>query len=347
MTRYGGGPPSGPPDRYGPVGAYRPPPNNALAKTGPSPQATSTALVNVEDEDEFNTGGSYRNLSSNAVGAFTGGPSYGNANNAVGAYTGGDIPQSEYTGLSAEEQEEEEINSTKQDIRFIKQQTVASSRNALMAAAQAEESGRDTLGRLGLQGDKIYTAENNLDMSSLQSRQASQGVRELNRLNNSMWSVVTVQNPFTKERRAIEREQRLLAQHREDRAVREDTRLNQYRSEKRIGAAFKNVNRVGPGQGDPKKERAKYQFEADSEDEVVEDEIEANTVALEGAAGRLNALARATGVEAESQNQRLEVIMGKVNLSFSGCCVLFTNGLQSDKVDESVLTTRAMLDRVR
>jgi protein transport protein SEC9 len=39
-------------------------------------------------------------------------------------------------------------------------------------------------------------------------------------------------------------------------------------------------------------ERAKYQFEADEEDDQLEDEIDANLDALSGAAGRLNLLAR-------------------------------------------------------
>lgn len=58
--------------------------------------------------------------------------------------------------LTAEEQEEEDINATKSEIKFIKQQDVSSTRNALRLAQQAEESGRDTLARLGAQGERIH-----------------------------------------------------------------------------------------------------------------------------------------------------------------------------------------------
>jgi hypothetical protein len=66
--------------------------------------------------------------------------------------------------LTAEEQEEEDINATKSEIKFIKQQDVSSTRNALRLAQQAEETGRDTLQRLGAQGERIHNTERNLDV---------------------------------------------------------------------------------------------------------------------------------------------------------------------------------------
>ncbi|KAN0069835.1 hypothetical protein V8E54_012141 [Elaphomyces granulatus] len=66
-------------------------------------------------------------------------------------------------------------------------------------------------------------------------------------------------------------------------------------------------------------ERAKNQFEADSEDEAMEDEIEQNLDLLSGAAGRLNGLARATGDELDKHNKHLERIIGKLgrNIQYS------------------------------
>jgi hypothetical protein len=77
-------------------------------------------------------------------------------------------------------------------------------------------------------------------------------------------------------------------------------------------------------------ERAKYQFEADSEDEQMEDEIDQNVDLLHGAAGRLNNLARAMGSEVDSQNKHIERIGGKV-----------------DKVDDEIALNRNRLDRIR
>ena len=79
---------------------------------------------------------------------------------AVGGY-GNYNPGPKYDDrqLTAEEEEEEEVNATKQRIKLTKQEDVASTRNALRIAQQAEEVGRDTLARMGQQGevnDLIY-----------------------------------------------------------------------------------------------------------------------------------------------------------------------------------------------
>ena len=58
--------------------------------------------------------------------------------------------------LTAEEEEEEDVQATKQQIRFIKQEDVSSTRNALRIAAQAEETGMNTLARIGAQGERIH-----------------------------------------------------------------------------------------------------------------------------------------------------------------------------------------------
>jgi len=70
---------------------------------------------------------------------------YGDEGQGYGAY--GDRE------LTAEEQEEEDVQGTKQEIRFIKQQDVSSTRNALRLADQAYQTGAATLDRLGQQGE--------------------------------------------------------------------------------------------------------------------------------------------------------------------------------------------------
>ena len=63
-----------------------------------------------------------------------------------GDQTGGYGGESNYQAygdrqLTAEEEEEEDVHATKQQIKFIKQEDVSSTRNALRIAAQAEETG--------------------------------------------------------------------------------------------------------------------------------------------------------------------------------------------------------------
>ncbi|OQE23256.1 hypothetical protein PENSTE_c009G03776 [Penicillium steckii] len=234
--------------------------------------------------------------------------------------------------LTAEEEEEESIQATKQEMRFMKQGDVASTRNALRVAAQAEETGRSTLARLGAQGEMVHGAEKSLDMATVEGRLAQEKARELKTLNGSMFAV-HVSNPFTSASRRRERDERILNTHREERDARDGTRSEAYQTNARMERVFRDVDREAAKQGKGKKanvtERAKYQFEADSEDEAMEDEIEQNLDLLSGAAGRLNGLAKATGKELDEQNRHLDRITGK-----------------SDYVDDQLAMNRAKLDRI-
>ena len=98
---------------------------------------------------------------------------------------------------------------SKNEIKFMKQQDVSSTRNALRLAQQAEETGRDTLARLGAQGERIHNTERNLDLASSQNRIAEEKARELKTLNRSMFAV-HVGNPFTSNSRQQARDQKLM-----------------------------------------------------------------------------------------------------------------------------------------
>ena len=76
-------------------------------------------------------------------------------------------------------------------------------------------------------------------------------------------------------------------------------------------------------------ERSKYQFEADSEDEEMENEIDNNLDLLGGATGKLKGLAYAMGKEVDEQNKHIDRITGKV-----------------DRVDDEIALNRARLDRI-
>lgn len=245
----------------------------------------------------------------------------------AGGYPGGsnDYNASLYQErqLTAEEEEEEEISAIKEEMKFVKQGDVGSTRNALQVASQAEETGRETLARLGAQGEHVHDTERNLDMATIEGRIAEEKAKELKQLNKSMFAV-HVSNPFTGARRRRERDEKILATHRQDRDTREGTRHEAFQGNQRMDRTFREIERDGrmPA-GKAKKnmtERAKYQFEADSEDEVMEDEIEGNLNLIHGAAGRLNGLARATGRELDEQNRHLDRITGKV--SFLACILV-------------------------
>jgi len=235
--------------------------------------------------------------------------------------------------LTAEEEEEEDVSATKQQIRFMKQEDVGSTRNALRIAAQAEETGRATLARLGAQGERIHNTEKNLDLAANHNRIAEEKAKELKTLNKSMFAV-HVSNPFTASSRNAARDQEIIERHRSEREQRDATRQAAFSGQQRMERAFKDLQPGDVGYRAPQTksslaERSKYQFEADSEDEEMENEIDSNLDALGHAAGRLNALARATGKEVDEQNKHIDRIIGK-----------------SDRVDDQIAMNRARLDRI-
>jgi len=116
-----------------------------------------------------------------------------------------------------------------------------------------------------------------------------------------------------------------------EREQREQSRREVYTTNSRMKGTFNEMAKKGqtkPSKNTSLAERAKFQFEADSEDEEIESEIDSNLDALGSVAGRLNGLARATGKEVEEQNRHLERINQK-----------------STKVDDEIALNRARLDR--
>lgn len=219
--------------------------------------------------------------------------------------------------LTAEEEEEEDISAAKSEIKFMKQQDVASTRNALRIAAQAEETGRNTLARLGAQGERMHNTDRNLDIANNQITVSDDKQKELRKLNRSMFAV-HVGNPFTSAARQQEKDDRIMERHQMEREQREATREQAFKSTQRMNQNFKGLDDNYGSTGAIKKtnlaERSKYQFEADSDDDRMEDEIDRNLDDLTGAAKRLNLLAKATGSEIESQNRLIEGISQKVSI---------------------------------
>ena len=126
---------------------------------------------------------------------------------------------------------------------------------------------------------------------------------------------VHVSNPFTSGSRAARADADVLERHHLEREQREATRRAGYDTDQRLQKTFQDIGKKDANAAAKKQstlaERAKYQFEADSEDDEMENEIDSNLEALGGAASRLNGLARATGKEVEDQNERLIIINQK------------------------------------
>lgn len=215
--------------------------------------------------------------------------------------------------LTAEEEEEEDVAATKDEIRRLKHGDVSATREALRFAAEAEETGLNTLARLGAQGERLHNTDRNLDLAGNHQTIAEQKARELKIANRSMFRM-HVDNPFTARGRE-RRDQEILDRHQAERGQREETRQETFKANQRLNEDFKGFARPGAAGAKPKSslaERSKYQFEADSEDEELEDEIDGNLNLISDATGRLHNIALAQGKEIEDQNKLLEKLGGKV-----------------------------------
>ena len=193
----------------------------------------------------------------------------------------GDQPRPDYEAygdrqLTAEEEEEEDVQASKQQMRHIKHEDVSSTRNALRLAAQAEEQGMNTLARIGAQGERIHNTEKNLDLTANHNRLAEEKAKELKHLNRSMFAM-SVSNPFTASGRAERRDLDVVEKHALEREQREASRRAGFDTDQRMQKTFKELMKEDPNSAAAKKgslaERAKYQFEADSEDEELENEV--------------------------------------------------------------------------
>ncbi|KAL8666361.1 MAG: hypothetical protein Q9168_007510 [Polycauliona sp. 1 TL-2023] len=332
-TGYGG-------DKYG-TGEAAPPPNGGGSRYGPGGYGGMGAPSAPDEDRDALFGGARERLQQRTQRPGGAPPPYGadygqkdsTTPGEYGATPGGSSHEAYGDRqLTAEEEEEEDVEATKQQIKFIKQEDVSSTRNALRIAAQAEETGQGTLARLGAQSERIHNAEKNLDLTANKNRVAEDKEKELKQLNRSMFAV-HVSNPFTASSRRQARDDAVMDRHAMEREQREATRRAGYDTSQRMNKTFQELSKEGkapkPGQSSLA-ERAKYQFEADDEDDEMENEIDSNLTALSGAATRLNGLARATGEALEEDNKHLDRINAK-----------------STKVDDQIAMNRARLDRFK
>ncbi|KAK6458319.1 protein transport protein SEC9 plasma membrane t-SNARE [Scheffersomyces xylosifermentans] len=228
-----------------------------------------------------------------------------------------DLNNEDYDDLDipAEEQvnsEDEEVESIKQDIRFVKQESVASTRNTLRMAQEADASATNTMGMLGAQSERLYNAEQNLLLADTQTQIADEKVKELKRLNGTIFLPATG-NPFNKKSRLRQQEERLKTAKAQEKYMRDANRKEMYASEQRLKSGITN-NATSSElhqkyQGEKNLDAARrYQFENDSEDDEMEKELASNLDQIGLYAKKLSSSAKTMGQEVDSQNSRLRKI---------------------------------------
>ncbi|PWY99413.1 hypothetical protein BCV70DRAFT_200983 [Testicularia cyperi] len=235
-----------------------------------------------------------------------------------------------YDGVEQQEEqrdeEEDEVEAIKQQMRFTKQESLSSTRNALRIAREAEETATNTMFKLSDQSEKIANTERSLDMAKAHASRAEDNAKEIVSLNKSIFRP-NIQ--FNKKAKRDAEEARIIARHIEEREEREAVRKDVTSAQQRLDASMN-----GPGTGNSsfgrfgqdrfgsgKKaeearknkvaQRARYQFEATESDDELEDELDQNLDEIGMLSSRLNSLGKAMGQEVDSQNARLQRVGDK------------------------------------
>lgn len=208
--------------------------------------------------------------------------------------------------------EDEAVEAIKQDIRFVKQESVASTRNTLRMAQESDASATNTMGMLGSQSERLYNAEQNLLLADTQTKIADEKVKELQRLNRSIF-IPAYGNPFNKKSRLRQQEEKIKSNKAREKYLRDTNRHEMYESEQRIKQGLTNnatsSDLYQKYQGERSLDAARrYQFENDSEDDEMEKEIANNLDQIGLYAKKLKSSANTIGKEVDSQNARLRTI---------------------------------------
>ncbi|KAI8353229.1 hypothetical protein BD560DRAFT_408554 [Blakeslea trispora] len=220
--------------------------------------------------------------------------------------------ESSYNNNDDDEDEEVQIAGIKQQIKNVKQDSLQSTRLALQKIHETEATAANTMNMLGQQSSQIANVNRHLDMSKAYSDRASNQAEELKQLNRSIF-IPVVSNPFKRKgKQELEAKQR---EHAEHMAERDTIRQFEYESQQRIQeTARANSNQTrGERRGRSEADRRRYQFEEDSEDDAIEDEIDNNLDLLGDATSRLKNMALTMNTELDRQNDELSRTMNKVD----------------------------------
>ncbi|KAI9299148.1 hypothetical protein K502DRAFT_310474 [Neoconidiobolus thromboides FSU 785] len=211
-----------------------------------------------------------------------------------------------------EDKEEEEINALKKQIRGVKQDSLAATRQALSKINESEAIATSTLTKLGSQSEKINSVERQMDIANKQADMALNKSAELKKINNSMFSIFSFKNPFKNEAKEKEKIERLKQEHEEQIKKEDELRQANYQANERVNSALKNnkpVNHQGSNQGSYKgNANGQYNFEEDEEGMKIEQEIDGNLDLISSTLGNLKNMSLAMSNELDIQNNKLDSI---------------------------------------
>jgi hypothetical protein len=186
-------------------------------------------------------------------------------------------------------------------------------------------------------------------MAKAHNDRAEDEAKEIKQLNKSIFRPSFTWNKQAK-RDAAER--RIVDRHENEREQREEIRRQTFESRERVGGAFRDLDKENRRRGGPAPaattsasariaDRGRYAFEADEEDDEVENELDENLGEIGDLSKRLNLLARAAGDEVRAQNKKLGGLSDKVRFRLGSATLVLSGPVQVDRVDTDIYRVRS------
>ena len=224
-----------------------------------------------------------------------------------------------------EDPEDAAILSTKQAIRDLKLADASSTQHALHLAYSARDTGIATLGRLANQSERLANVQLRLHEASVQTRITGEQIRDLKHARKFL----RLSNPFFASTRISNLDDENVRIHQAERAERAALRRERWEAALSKRVVVRTTEIDGENGISRIVERAKYQFEPDEEDELLEVEIEKNLEELGRVAPELREIAVRVGERMVENGERLE-----------------RAGEMMDRVGEEVVRNRCAIGRI-
>jgi protein transport protein SEC9 len=167
---------------------------------------------------------------------------------------------------------------------------------------------------------KLAHVTTDLAWSKLQAEKADSRTNEINQLNRSIFvPVVRWEKDRRKQEEKIKKDHEEMVQQHETAAIQARETHNRrreafHRDDEDDQEGIGRHKLLSPEEEAQKKaQRSRFQFEADKDDDDLEDELDDNLDEISEVTKRLKTLGQAMGRELDAQNKRLETMTGQVD----------------------------------
>ncbi|ORX96050.1 hypothetical protein K493DRAFT_314705 [Basidiobolus meristosporus CBS 931.73] len=241
-------------------------------------------------------------------------------------------PQYEYTS-TGDAEEDAEVLAMRQQINKTRDETLASTQNAIRTLRQAEESAQSTLVKLGEQSETINSIRGQLDIADAQTDLAAQKTAELKKINGSIFKI-SFSNPFGSKKKKEKELLKLQAEHRAQQERKEELLQFNIDTKQRMATAMNKrpgtrSKYAGDGSSQNHDFGAPNPYTFDGEGEEQEHQINDNLNTMSASLSRLKHMGLNMREELDLQNQ----VLDKVNR-------------HADEVDQKIHTNQFRLNKI-